>query len=510
MTVPDEISAWPLAVALALTSIVPNVAWLTRLEEAIRWRAHELAFIPDGVREIANQLRVAPLAPPEGAIDAADPLLRGVHRADFAESRANLLHRWARASLILAKIVEMRDGDGDNVVDADFLDAHDDQVSAFVKEHRFLQEQVLRFRSRQGEADPSDPGALDSEVSNFVTRLTIFLSCGARAKKASDAEVANALRRFGFDIRDLPAASTFLDRHWRSMAAVALSTFIGSLAGFYFLRGGRYASHAGVLIQAAEWSIMVLLLHGTAAFAASRYRDRALARGAWERRPTQIAAAAWWGGLSGVAAMTCWTLLVHNRTWLQVALALPWGILGALTAGFVAYFLSTKESDLSRRRSVIEGARQGTATAIAVVLVLEGLRELGEIIPSARAAPVDADYLTFAAVLAGLGLLIGASIGLFLPRERRLAKPYENDPYARARLEDMERRRTRQLRDPEAARDWLAEPILDCGGLIPFRAARSLVESEKVFDWLKKRETPISANLDQPLPPPACVAAAAG
>jgi hypothetical protein len=101
-------------------------------------------------------------------------------------------------------------------------------------------------------------------------------------------------------------------------------------------------------------------------------------------------------------------------------------------------------------------------------------------------------------VIAGIGLLIGGSMGLFLPRERRLAKPYENDPYARTRLEDMERRRARQLRDPDAARDWLAEPIAECGGLVPFRAARSLADSERIFDWLKKMELPVPANTDEP------------
>ena len=100
---PKEISSVvvPLAAALLLTGVMPNVPVLLEIEKWVRKYAHERAYIPAAARATAQRMAAAEFDFTAYADALREPEMRGVEAADFTKSRRSLEHDWARLSCLV-------------------------------------------------------------------------------------------------------------------------------------------------------------------------------------------------------------------------------------------------------------------------------------------------------------------------------------------------------------------------------------------------------------------------
>ena len=313
---------------------------------------------------------------------------------------------------------------------------------------------------------------LRQDILDLARRVWIFLSCTAQASKRNDDEIISELDKFGFQLHYLPKEAGIFNRYAQSFLIVGIAVFIVSVIGNFLLED---LSHRLAIIGAMKWACGGVLLHGSAAFTALRYRATLLTNGSWDGRPTNILGAALGATIVSAALITLYALIVCSLPPGYVAWVPAWGLLGGVTAAFVTYFVSRDTISSTLLTRVGDPALQGIGTAVAAWILLN---------PLPTPAVLQWQQEAFRVLIA---LVIGSTIGMLIPSDHRRRSPYDNNCYARARLDDMQSRARALMGDENEVTEWLYRRDPDLH-MSPFEAARTTASAEKVFDQLQSME----------------------
>jgi hypothetical protein len=466
---PLKPESFPLAIALIIVGIVPNVKWIQQVELFFRRAAHRRAFIPEGAQLMHTRLRGAKFDfskydRPE-ILD--DDVFRTIERSDFAAPRNSIEHRWARFTCLVYALLQLDNADGDAA--DDFGKIPEDLDLEFVSAYRLEYERVLMLHKnmqhgiasyRQGTlSDSGDVEDLAEALQQALRRTYVFIGCAVRLKYPIDAGAINALAHFGFKVKPLqPAPSMFYVIRWAALAMPALvflAVIAAQIFGLEFPQDNMTPQQTAVV-----WALSSLLVHGCAAWAAYKLRARLKITSEWNGTPIQIVSAGVVGGVAGLAALLPLVALFGDEPFTMSAAmkAMPWVALPGTTGAFTAYFLDTS-SEVARGRRLREAAIQGFVTALVTYLVLT-------VQPDARMSGSMEYFVIF------VTLLIGGSLGFFLPHcHRELERSFSGE--AQSRIDDFRWEATRIFGDEAKANDWLNQPNAALGGMTPIAAAKS-------------------------------------
>jgi hypothetical protein len=463
-----QMIAWPIFLALVLTGVIPKVAWLQKVELSVRTRAHDWALIPEAVREIAKQicrveLKILPT-------DLTRLERFGIVPKHLAEPPSSINHLWARIQYTIMKVNDLAELWSDGAVfEKEFI-----YLSS--RAHQF-ERKVDRLR-RHGTSDDIVVRQEDArkDLSDLLKRISIFLACASMANCRSDSEAMTQLRAAGYAMPEVSPGPSFINRHFCAILVLLAFVFlVTALGNFLLLKANRYDAILGAL----DWAVGALLLHGSAALAASSYRRERLDLDKWKGQPSDILMASFWGIIASALSITAYVLLFHPEFVPHLIRGvLPWALLGGVTAGFVAFYLSIPQIQRSKPRCLLDAILQGGGTALAVWILL--------IATDAQFSTSTASSSELFKCVVGFG--IGCIIGWFVPSEYRRAIPYDGDRYARMRYLDMRSRATKLFQENQAhVNEWLYSRLPDLG-CSPFEAAATQAASARVFNILKALE----------------------
>jgi hypothetical protein len=479
---PLKPEAFPLAVALILVGVIPNVKWIQQVELFFRRIAHRRAFIPEGAQLMYTRLRSAEFD--FSRYDRSEilegELFRTVERTDFSAPRNSIEHRWARFTCLVYALRQFDNPDGDpadnfgNIpqdLDRDFVKAYRPEYERLLVLHRNTQHAIANHR--QGAlTDSVDIADLVRALQQALRRTYAFIGCAVRLKYPGDAGALNALADFGFKVKPLdPAPSIFYLIRWVALAMPTLifvTVMVANFSGLEISQGNMTPEQTALL-----WALSALMVHGCAAWAAYKFRAHLKYTAEWSGKPLQIIKAGIVGGCAGVAIL----LLLDARfgtepfDMKEIMKMLPWLALTGTTGAFTSYFLDAPIA-VERGRRVREAAIQGLVTALVTYLVLT-------VVPDDNIQGTMKYFVIF------VTLLIGGSLGFFLPHcHRELERSLSGE--AQSRIGEFAWEAARIFGDEARANEWLNQPNAGLGGATPVEAARSTIGGDRVRAVLRQ------------------------
>src|SRR5262245_26009436 len=169
--------AVPLAVALMLVGLLPNVGVLEAIELRLRQYAHERARIPIAAREMAKILSCADF----DFVTYQEPLvsgeMRGVEKADFDQSRGTLEHDWARLSALICR-VKLLMSDPAASLDHELLRTYQREVEGIEDKRNSMEAEIARYRQTKVAA-PN----LHATIRGCLYTLYVLLGCAVRTNE---------------------------------------------------------------------------------------------------------------------------------------------------------------------------------------------------------------------------------------------------------------------------------------------------------------------------------------
>jgi hypothetical protein len=469
--------SFPLALALIIVGVIPNLKWVQNVELFFRRVAHRRAFIPEGARLMQTRLRGAnfDFSKYDKPDILQDDVFRTLNRSDFDAPRNSVEHRWARFTCLiyaLRQVDEGGSGDADDFgniaqgLDEAFLSAYRPEYKRLLALHKDLEHRIPRYR--KGTRSDSDIDDLVDALQRALRRTYMFVGCAVRLKYSIDARAIDALARFGFEVKPLlPAPSIFYLIRWAALAMPALvflTVMATTLVGLAIPQDGSQTLQQTAL----KWAFSGLLIHGSAAWAAYKLRGHLKLKSEWEGRPLQIVTAGIVGAFVGFAAMLGFVAAFGTKPldFGRVLGLLPWMALPGTTGAFTAFFLDTP-INVDRGRRVREALIQGFVTALATYLILtfQG----------------DPNMTTeFKYFIIFVTLLIGGSLGFFLPHCHRELERAPMAVEVQSRIEEFRWEAARILDDDAKVDEWLNQPAPSLRSLTPMAAAKSAAGSDRV------------------------------
>jgi hypothetical protein len=169
-------------------------------------------------------------------------------------------------------------------------------------------------------------------------------------------------------------------------------------------------------------------------------------------------------------------------TWDVVTSGAAWLLVPATTGLFVAVHFDTMTD--SWRRRFFEMVSQGLATGVAAFVAARIWLFLRA--PEESAAAVG----LFSAFVGGVGALIGAILGLYLPHKHRRVRRRPRDPYLLERLDRLTHECELFFKDKLAASRWLNTALTELDGLTPMGAAYTTAGAARARECLLKLQQP--------------------
>jgi hypothetical protein len=481
---PIKPEAFPLAMALVIVGFIPNVKWIQQIELFFRRTAHRRAFIPDGARSMQARLRGAKFNFAKFNNDTIlkGETFRGVVASDFTARSDTVEHRWARFSCLIYALDQLDQRDGDvaddfsNIaqdLDDTFLDANRLEYKRLLARHKELRPRIASYRKNM--LSESETDDLNDSLQQTLRRAYVFIGCAVRLKYPIDGRAIDALAHFGFEVKPLPRPpSIFYVIRWAALAMPSL-IFLAVLATQFF---GLEVSQGNMNLQqtAVIWALSSIMVHGCAAWAAYKLRAHLQLTSEWTGTPRQIITAGIVGGFAGFLVLMPLDLMFGPNAagFKEVFRVLPWLLLLGTTGAFTAYFLDTPiRAERGRRER--EAAIQGCVTALVTYLVLTAAPE--SVQPDGQLPATMEAFIIF------ITLIIGASLGFFLPHCHRQFERVRSGE-VESRIEDVRWEAGRVFHDQPKADAWLNQPNASLRGATPIAAAKSAAGGDRVRSLL--------------------------
>jgi hypothetical protein len=409
--------AVPLAVALMLVGLLPNVQVLEAIELRLRQYAHERARIPTAARETARILSTADFdfLIYQEALESGE--MRGVEKADFSEPRGTLEHDWARFSALIY-CMKLLMSDPSAALDHELLRSYQRELEGLEDKRNSMEAEVARYRATKAAA-PN----LHATIRSSLYKLYILLGCAVRANQTPHRYLDQALLPYGFKLpHDLPQPRNpdLLLVAVMIVGSVVLFVEFGAVAAAHLSHWLGWFSFSDVFPQ--DWyqpfvdMINLLMVYGAAVFTAERVRAYYRRKHAWFQsagprlRPNtanyiRVGLAC---GVAGYVALVLGGGLFQGFTLTWLKMAAPFFLLPAIAGAFYACHLDNAELG-TRPHRLFEVGSQAVIAGICGLIAATASFAIAIDDPS----PVF-DQITLTAVLSAA---IGAALAWYVPSE---------------------------------------------------------------------------------------------
>jgi Protein of unknown function (DUF2384) len=448
----------PIAVALVLVGLMPNVPVLLEVETWLRKYAHERAYIPAAARATAQRLEAADF---DFGAYGGDVLrqseMRGVEAADFTRSRRSLEHDWARLSCLVYEQRSRRMAGLMDSLDADLLRAYAKDIENIEDKRRAMAADVAAYRVEKANDSSYVNDVLRRAIRDNLYKLYILLGCAVRHKIPPHGDIELALREFGFKLNSStsPGGNDGLKLVGLSVAAV--SVLLLGLAAALIGHFGLWAV-SPVFPQAYYQPFIdtasTLIPHGAAIMVADLMRRHDLKNGSWfgpAHRARQANTAnyirvALISGIAGYLGLILWGFAFQSLTTKGLLIDVPNALLAMATGGFYVYHLDNVE--MNRRPSRLWEV--GPQTVVTGICGLIAASESFELILGSANMATDKIILTTV-----ISAAVGFTLAWYIPEAAAAAK---YDPLAEAkeeRMRTLEAAARGRFGSSAAAADWL-------------------------------------------------------
>jgi hypothetical protein len=205
----------PLLSALVLTSMLPHVEFLSRVDEAVKKWFQRIGNIPFEVRLLSAQLQAREFRPEPSVLDRVTPKLleMGVDPTWLDEPADSVRRRWARTATLWALLDNWKSTRGYSSYLTQQKDRYDDIQSRFETVSGLLED--ARFWAADQPSDGHARSALRKTVRKDVDLLhrsvCDFLSGGVLDREWNVSQRNSVLADLGF--RDLPGSNGGMTIH---------------------------------------------------------------------------------------------------------------------------------------------------------------------------------------------------------------------------------------------------------------------------------------------------------
>jgi hypothetical protein len=479
-TLPEAPRELPLAIALVMVGVLPNVPFLQVLEQQLRRFAHERAFIPTAARATAERLATAEFD--FTSYQAEEVLgscaMRGVEPADFAAPRDSVEYSWARLSCVLYLVRKIQNADAVSSLDSEMLSRYAQDLDNLALKRRTMQGEIEHYRQEKAADRYHTNDDLHRSIRTTLRKLYVLLGCAVRLKSTTDDAMNSAFRSFGF-LLEMPMAKhdngniIVVGLAMMTASAFAIVYAAATLSMQNYWTPSDYFPQR--ITEAFSWTFSALLAHGTSIRVAEWVRRRRLARAAWfsprqlgRRNAANYIRIASICALAGFAVIYMWSCLQTGASWnLAVGLA-PYSLLWATTGAAYAVHLDNVELD-ARPARWQEIGLQAFVMAFCGVVV-------------AGAARSDFDHLVLLAIF---NAAIGASLAWYIPAA---AARQKSDPLAEAweqRQSILKAAARKKFKTLSAANNWLDRPNPSLDNQTPRAAVADLALFERTVSLLR-------------------------
>lgn len=512
--------SWPLAVALIMTgasAVPPALKWLNKIEDLIRQWVHTWFLVPDGVERTIGVLEDADYRPSAAQLHAVSSPLREQIKANLELPRTSLNYRWARVSMLMVSINQMRSG-ADQVLRKDSFAPFEADFEEIDAKYKALAPKVSAANTEEG---------LVNQVEKLLNRIYAYLSWGVRYQVESQKAVDDKLEELGFRI------PTIGDRRLFDIVAPPLLLITLIMMVFYLAINiglgwamGTPATFSQNVVNALISTTVASVMYGCAVYIALTERANQIEEKTWRHgSPGRLFPIAIRAGLVTLVVIIvttiAWKLFpilqsvpalvdaiktlsfptvaaTDTAPWnllpVKITAALPWFLAGATVSVLLAYFLGGDVRRTGRdqriRDAKILGIALGLAGATAQLIQISFADVLGsERLPWHEVAASVATE-GFA------GVVCGAIIGFIVPSAFRANIMTPPDHRIASALRDLRREAKATLGNQKTAENWVFMPQEDLLGISPAEAIQYEGLATGVHRLLENEETRESEDND--------------
>lgn len=488
---PAALGATPIAVALAIIGLMPNVPGLREIEISIRRFAHRRAFIPAAARATAERLTTSrfDFSQYQDAEILGKDEMRGVKGSDFEAPRGSIEHNWAKLCSLCYGL-RLRQEQDTQILDRRLLDSYRSDLNSVYERRESLEAQLAHFRNHPDDSDfRSD---LREKIRRALQKLYVFIGCATRLRGGQPSEMDQRLKAFGFDLDQVKAPPTRSNLIIVGLAYMAGAVLVICYVAAELAKSRLWSPSPYFPTSAYDpfiWAWTAALAHGAAIFTADKIRSRLMKKERWYEVGTAdpksmanyIRVAVACALVGYIVLLACGAALQTPFTWAMAKGAAPYALMPAVTGAFYAAHLD--DAELGRRPSsrLREIAPQAVITGLMGFAASDAWISLGN-----TNWPTGIDLVILVSLM---GAAVGATLAWYIPKN---AASRGYDP-----LFDAKESRAREIRalalqrfnDAVAAERWLTSKTASLQGQTPAGALKDARNYDDVLRLLSKVAT---------------------
>jgi Protein of unknown function (DUF2384) len=474
----------PIVIGLALVGLLANfnVPYVKEIEWHIRHFAHQRAFIPASARATAETLTAAGFDFSQYRHTDVLSEMDGVEAADFDRSPGTILYDWARLNCLLYAVKGRYEAD----LDGELLKQYEHDLAKIYDRREELVSQIAEFRRKRLESPRHADEQLRRKLKASLWQLYVLVGCAVRLRAGADSY--EAWKRFGFVLRPAPARPENRDAMLVGIAVMTVGVFAISYIVFELAQSGVWQS-PNLPSKAYEpfiWAVSAALVQGGAIFASNCLRGYLNARDRWfltrgsvrTNNHANYVKVAIVCGVVGYLLLYLWSLLFQPPTLVMAQSAMPFALLPAATGAFYAFHLDNVELGRRPARSW-EVSLQALVTGAVSFVTAEAWLSL-----QGASMAENWDYLIF---MVALGLVIGGSLGWYIPEAVSKSRYDPLNHAKQERLSSLEAMAAKRFENAQRASEWLATPLDVLQNRTPIVAAATIEGYQDAVTLLQRR-----------------------
>ncbi len=267
-------ATWPLLISLVLVGVMPNLKWLTAIEEFVRRTVHAWFLVPEGVLGTIAVLEDTNYEPSQDQLEAVtNPALRSKVCKELRLPVSTLQYRWARASMLMTSLQQMRAPLRRTAFDPFELDFEEIRTS-----YRALKQQIEQFQNGSV-VDTEGEDTLIQQIDKLLKRIYAYISWGVRYQADTEHDVDDILTELGFRIPPTGGLRLFDIVALPVVLVLAIITAFWVVFQFYFQWGPP--AEAEKILWAFSAGITGAVMYGIGVRIALKQRSTQIDQGRW-------------------------------------------------------------------------------------------------------------------------------------------------------------------------------------------------------------------------------------
>jgi len=276
--------AWALVAALILSGFVPNVKWISFIEEFLRRQIHSWFLVPDGVWTTIGVLEDTSYDPPTPQLAKFNPSSTEKLRQDLKAQPNTLRYRWARAAILMGLLQQMGSGTSQPLKKASF-DPFQDDFKEIRANFKALESEVTAVTPTDEDDAAVAPAVEDKiiqSVDNLLSRIYAYISWGVRNQATNEREVDELLNSLGFHV-PITGGRPLFNVVAPAMLAVAGIVFVFWVAAFLVQDAMQMTTLTlpDIVVSALTSGIAATVMYGGAVMVALKQREKQIERKVW-------------------------------------------------------------------------------------------------------------------------------------------------------------------------------------------------------------------------------------